>query len=256
MPYIHVTAPEGALSPDDQKAFMSRLSDAVLRAERAPIDDPSARALVWAYYQEQPTEQIYIGGENLSRPPFCIAVTTPEGALNAVSRQELAMEVGLIVDDIATNRKILSLQAQSWGMVPVETAYPRQALDWIKAGELFDVAILDMQKISLSLFTHGGEFIRSIGREGSGPGEFRMPVAFAFRPEGGLIVSDGMGSKLVFFDENYDLLTETAPFIPSPPAQIVPIDGMEIIGMKPDFEQNVQPKGQPLENKIPVEGSR
>jgi CheY-like chemotaxis protein/HPt (histidine-containing phosphotransfer) domain-containing protein len=51
----------------------------------------------------------------------------------------------LIVDDMATNLKILTLQAQSWGMVPVETAYPRQALEWIKQGELFDVAILDMQ---------------------------------------------------------------------------------------------------------------
>lgn len=101
-----------------------------------------------------------------------------------------------------------------------------------------DVAIMDVQKASVSLFSADGEFIRSIGREGSGPGEFRMPITFAFRPEGGLIVADGMGSKLVFFDENYELLSETSPFIPAPPGQIVPIDGMEIIGMKPDFEQN------------------
>ncbi len=101
-----------------------------------------------------------------------------------------------------------------------------------------DVAIMDVQKASVSLFSADGEFIRSIGREGSGPGEFRMPVTFAFRPEGGLIVADGMGSKLTYFDENYEYLSETTGFIPSPPAQIVAIEGMEIIGMKPDFEQS------------------
>ena len=101
-----------------------------------------------------------------------------------------------------------------------------------------DVAILDAQKSNVSLFSHTGEFIMSIGRQGSGPGEFLMPVAMAFRPEGGLIVADGMGSKLVFFDENYDFTSETPGFVPAPPAQIVAIEGMELVGMKPDFEQN------------------
>ncbi len=51
----------------------------------------------------------------------------------------------LIVDDNGTNRKILRLQTQSWGILSRDTAYPRQALDWIQAGEPFDLAILDMQ---------------------------------------------------------------------------------------------------------------
>jgi PAS domain S-box-containing protein len=50
----------------------------------------------------------------------------------------------LIVDDNATNRQILTLQTQSWGMLPRDSASPSSALGWIQGGEPFDVAILDM----------------------------------------------------------------------------------------------------------------
>lgn len=50
----------------------------------------------------------------------------------------------LIVDDSATNRRILHLQTQRWGMRPRETGSPKQALRWLKADEHFDLAILDM----------------------------------------------------------------------------------------------------------------
>jgi signal transduction histidine kinase/DNA-binding response OmpR family regulator len=50
----------------------------------------------------------------------------------------------LIVDDNATNRRILMLQGQSWGMLPRETEHPAEALEWIKRGDPFDVAVLDM----------------------------------------------------------------------------------------------------------------
>ncbi|HVF24771.1 MAG TPA: GAF domain-containing protein [Anaerolineales bacterium] len=51
----------------------------------------------------------------------------------------------LIVDDNATNRRILALQTEKWGMRSRETEYPRQALQWIEAGENFDLAIFDLQ---------------------------------------------------------------------------------------------------------------
>jgi signal transduction histidine kinase/DNA-binding response OmpR family regulator/HAMP domain-containing protein len=50
----------------------------------------------------------------------------------------------LIVDDNATNRYILVTQTRKWGMTTRETASPREALDWLRAGESFDLAILDM----------------------------------------------------------------------------------------------------------------
>jgi CheY-like chemotaxis protein/nitrogen-specific signal transduction histidine kinase len=51
----------------------------------------------------------------------------------------------LIVDDNPTNRRILSLQSAKWGMVPRDAHTAAQALEWLRAGERFDVAVLDMQ---------------------------------------------------------------------------------------------------------------
>jgi CheY-like chemotaxis protein/HPt (histidine-containing phosphotransfer) domain-containing protein len=51
----------------------------------------------------------------------------------------------LIVDDNATNRRILVGQAESWGMLARDTASPAQALEWIRRGDPFDLAILDME---------------------------------------------------------------------------------------------------------------
>ncbi len=51
----------------------------------------------------------------------------------------------LIVDDNATNRRILMRQTEKWGMSPRETDSPREALRWLKSGEAFDLAIVDLQ---------------------------------------------------------------------------------------------------------------
>jgi PAS domain S-box-containing protein len=51
----------------------------------------------------------------------------------------------LIVDDNATNRRILTTLAANWGMSAHAAASGPEALEWLRAGEVFDVAILDMQ---------------------------------------------------------------------------------------------------------------
>lgn len=51
----------------------------------------------------------------------------------------------LIVDDNPTNCRILALQAAKWGMVARAAGDAEQALTWLRAGEAFDLAILDMQ---------------------------------------------------------------------------------------------------------------
>jgi len=54
----------------------------------------------------------------------------------------------LIVDDNATNRKILNHQTASWGMIPVEAESGAAAIELLRAsvenGEPFDVALLDL----------------------------------------------------------------------------------------------------------------
>jgi len=50
----------------------------------------------------------------------------------------------LIVDDNATNRRVLALQTARWGMDSRATESPAEALRWLAQGERFDLAILDM----------------------------------------------------------------------------------------------------------------
>jgi signal transduction histidine kinase/DNA-binding response OmpR family regulator len=50
----------------------------------------------------------------------------------------------LVVDDNETNRRILTLQGKTWGMHVRATENPKEAIKWIKKGDPFDLAILDM----------------------------------------------------------------------------------------------------------------
>lgn len=100
MPLIQVAAEKGMLEKPQQDELMARVSNAVLKAERAPIDFAGAQALTWAYYSETAVGSTYIGGANIESPPLRVTVTTPEGALNMDTRAELVSEIGKIVDDI------------------------------------------------------------------------------------------------------------------------------------------------------------
>jgi CheY-like chemotaxis protein len=51
----------------------------------------------------------------------------------------------LIVDDNHTNRRILKLQAEKWGLHARDTESPAEALEWIRRGDPCDVALLDYQ---------------------------------------------------------------------------------------------------------------
>ncbi|ARF53316.1 hypothetical protein B1H19_03260 [Streptomyces gilvosporeus] len=62
-----------------------------------------------------------------------------------ISRIELRGKHLLVVDDKSTNRMILTRQASAWGMVVRATGSPREALEWIRQGDPFDIGILDMQ---------------------------------------------------------------------------------------------------------------
>jgi PAS domain S-box-containing protein len=65
------------------------------------------------------------------------------------SQPQLAGKRVLIVDDNATNRFILTLHMQSWGMLPYAYASGQEALAYVQAAVPFDVAILDMQMLDM-----------------------------------------------------------------------------------------------------------
>ena len=132
MPLIQVTAPQNTLNKNEQDALMSRISNAVLKAEQASIDDAGAQSLVWAYYDELPKASVYVGGENLEEPPFRIAVTTPEGALVASTRASLVAEIGQIIDDIVG---VYEGRLNHWAML-----YEVAEGSWAGGGQVFPLA--------------------------------------------------------------------------------------------------------------------
>ena len=82
---------------------------------------------------------------------FSFTIVAPLAESPLVNRRELigrqpalADKRMLVVDDNATNRKVLGLQAGKWGMQARDTDSPAEALRWLKSGEAFDLALLDM----------------------------------------------------------------------------------------------------------------
>jgi len=66
----------------------------------------------------------------------------------------------LIVDDNATNRRILVLQTRAWGMLPRDTGSAHEALAWVRRGDPFDVGILDLHMDEMNGTTLAAEIRR------------------------------------------------------------------------------------------------
>jgi PAS domain S-box-containing protein len=75
----------------------------------------------------------------------------------------------LVVDDNATNRRILTSYLGAWGMLARATASPLEALAWIRAGERFDAGVLDMHMPEMD----GVELARAIREQ---PGGAPLPL--------------------------------------------------------------------------------
>ena len=75
----------------------------------------------------------------------CKATELPQGTRRDFIGEQLALKGRriLVVDDNATNRRILALQTAKWGMVVQDTEAPEQVVAMLKA-EAFDLAIIDM----------------------------------------------------------------------------------------------------------------
>jgi CheY-like chemotaxis protein len=111
------------------------------------------------------------------------------GAAAAVRIEEvpLAGRVAQGVDDNATNRRILAAQLGRWGVTARATASPKEALTWIRSGESFDVALVDlnmpeMDGIALAeaVRTAAPEGVRIILVSSFGPQERRHEAVDAY----------------------------------------------------------------------------
>jgi len=130
---------------------------------------------------------------------FRFTIRAPVAELQPSSRRDLiGAQPGLrgkrvlIVDDNATNRRVLVLQTAKWGMVPRDTESPARALEWVEHGDDFDVAILDMHMPGMDGVALAKEvrkrnaalplvLFSSLGRREAGADE-RLFAAFLTKP--------------------------------------------------------------------------
>jgi signal transduction histidine kinase/DNA-binding response OmpR family regulator len=96
--------------------------------------------------------RMWAESEGLGRgSTFSFSIVVPIGHLpEARQRDFVGMQPALkgkrvlVVDDNATNRRVLGVQTTKWGMESKTTESPNEALQWLDRGEAFDAAVLDM----------------------------------------------------------------------------------------------------------------
>jgi hypothetical protein len=81
---------------------------------------------------------------------------------------------------------------------PIEESFGR--VRSISSGADGHVYVLDDQARTVRVFDSTGSYLRSIGRQGEGPGEFTGPTAVGVRPDGHVLVRDPRASSVHVFD--------------------------------------------------------
>jgi PAS domain S-box-containing protein len=82
---------------------------------------------------------------------FRVTIQAPAAPVSVSAHRDLSGvqpslrdKLVLVVDDNATNRRILTAHLDAWGMRARATGSPAETIAWIRGGEQFDVGILDM----------------------------------------------------------------------------------------------------------------
>ena len=90
--------------------------------------------------------------------------TTPQSDRRIVGVQpQLTGRRVLIVDDHLASRMSLYRQTEVWGLKPSAASSAEEALNWIKQGERFDIAIVDMQMSGLGDAALAGQIRKVAG---------------------------------------------------------------------------------------------
>ncbi len=134
---------------------------------------------------------------NLGVRSWAVAGFVVLAGTSAVGAQEI---VDLPGTDRALNAdfeevfRVGSIEGDVW-----ETFGEIAGLAFDAEGNLF---VLDRQASQVTVVDRDGNFVRTIGSEGEGPGEFRMPMQFTVMRDGQLVVADvGHRSYQIFSPE-------------------------------------------------------
>ncbi len=159
-----------------------------------------------------------LAGEGTTFTLVARAPLAPDGAVPAIEPREPGVVSGrcaLVVDDNATNRRILELQLDRWGMEARVTGSPREAVRWVRAGESFDVALLDLHMDEMDGVALAGALRRARGKAGPIPAVILSSVGATDRSDPAIVASL---TKPVKPSLLYDALAEIFGVAPARPA--------------------------------------
>ncbi|PIE51424.1 hypothetical protein CSA37_11900 [Candidatus Fermentibacteria bacterium] len=100
-----------------------------------------------------------------------------------------------------------------------------------------NIAVADMMKARINIYTPEGQYVTSVGRSGSGPGEYQMLASMSVTDQGGFIVPDAMGGKVNFYDSELNFTREISGFFPSPPVMVISA-GDDFVGQMPAWNED------------------
>ncbi|MCC7141346.1 MAG: 6-bladed beta-propeller [Candidatus Eisenbacteria bacterium] len=81
----------------------------------------------------------------------------------------------------------------------------RVAVDADAAGNIY---VLDNGNLRIQVFDPSGKFLRGFGREGEGPGEFKMPTCLSVNAKGEIALYDMMNQRVSVLDSTGKLLRD------------------------------------------------
>lgn len=76
----------------------------------------------------------------------------------------------------------------------------------IAVDDLENIFVLDFKEANIKVFSAGGNYLRTIGKKGEGPGELSMPFTFSITPHNELMIHDGRNRRLSFFSLEGDFI--------------------------------------------------
>jgi hypothetical protein len=90
-----------------------------------------------------------------------------------------------------------------------------------------NIAVLDKLKHKAFIFTSDGEFIGTVGREGDGPGEFRLPSSIQFNAKGEFFIQDQR--SIAVFDSDF-MYVDQMTWSRYPPYMVRAFDDRSLVG--------------------------
>ena len=90
MPMLDAYIPQGALSPESERALLGELTDLLLRHEGADPADARTRSIAWVFVHRP---EVYVAGAPAGAPRYRFVCQVPEGQYNDERRAAVTAEM-------------------------------------------------------------------------------------------------------------------------------------------------------------------